>query len=123
MKTGDKVRVRIDTNGGWHGLVGVRGYYADRVRATGAQQATDGSSQPYVTLTYVSWTERKDCEPTKSDDAQVEMPNGKTYRIRMLDRGKVWWAILPGALEPLACRPRYDEALAAAVGSLGRDNR
>lgn len=116
MKPGDKVRVRIDTNGGWHGLVGTRGYYADTVRATG----TEGD-RSYVVLTEVSWAPPEDCEPTDSNDAEVEV-GGRTYRIRMLDRGKVWWAKLPRSLEPLACEATYSEALHRAVESLWRSN-
>lgn len=108
MKPGDKVRVRIDTNGGYHPLVGTAGYYTDTVRAV---------FDDLIVLTHVSWMPEAACEPTDNYDALVKV-DGREHLVRMLDRGKVWWAKLPGALEPIATAPTYDEALRAAVRSL-----
>jgi hypothetical protein len=108
MQTGDMVRVSIDTHGGFHPFVGARGYYMDVVRALEGDQ---------VILTRVSWAPRGGCTPTSSPDASVEV-KGKVYTIRMLDRGSVWWAKLPGALEPLATGATYEEALSRVVRSL-----
>ena len=108
MQAGDTVRVHIDTNGGWHGYVGVKGYYTDTIRKVG---------EKHVVLTHVSHVPTEDCEPTTSFKAQVTV-KGKTYNVRMMDRGKVWWAKLPRGIEPLACEATYIDTLRRAVERL-----
>jgi hypothetical protein len=108
IKPGDTVRVTVDTHGGFHPLVGERGYYADVVRDVQGDQ---------VILTHVSWAPVSDVAPTTSPDALVTF-RGRPAKIRMLDRGKIWWAMLPRALEPLATGKTYEDALRKAVTKL-----
>jgi hypothetical protein len=108
IKPGDTVRVTVDTHGGFHPLVGERGYYADVVRDVQGDQ---------VILTHVSWAPVSDVAPTTSPDALVTF-RGRPAKIRMLDRGKIWWAMLPSALEPLATGRTYEDALRKAVTKL-----
>jgi len=112
LKEGDKVRVRLDTNGGHHGYVGEKGYYADEVRAVFDDR---------VVLKRVSWVPAENCEVSDSPDALVTL-KGREFKIRMLDRREhgyeMWWAMLPRGMEPLATGETYEEALRSAVEKL-----